>query len=239
MTLYDPKENIPVFDKIEKSRREEFLKVLLTQYVQRHGLGGMSKSDFDALIVHLFLKCSKEPYDSFELSNILKIKESRLKSLIETAAVKFETDTEEVIWMDIIKNWASSVTEIESIEKGQVAFKFENPAHFRYIQKEVRVAGGTVNYSRSSEAITISLGTLFKVLDEVYKRVFENKKGHQYLIEDVLKRIKTDLIGTNELKKIQDDKEKKLRLTKILTSAANLASIGQLIAAVYGIALPK
>lgn len=239
MKLYDPTENVPVFDKIEKSRREEFLKVLLTQYVQRYGLGGMSKADFDALIVHYFLKCSKEPYNSFELSNILKIKESRIRSLVETAAVKFETDTEQVIWMDIVKNWASAVTEIESIERGQVVFKFENPARFRYIQKEVRLAGGTVTYSRSSEAITISLGTLFKVLDQVYRRVFEDKKGHQYLIENVLKRIKTDLIGTNELKKIQDDKERKHRLTKILSNAANLASIGQLIAAVYGIPLPK
>ncbi len=233
--LYDPMEDVPAFDQIDKARRDEVLKVLLAQYVERHGLGGMSKGDLDALIIHLFLKCSKKRFNAFDLSVIFKIKESRIKSLIETAAVKFEEDAEELIWMRIVEDWASSITEIESIEKGQVVFKFEHPGHFRFIQNEVRIAGGTVSYSRSSEAMTISLATLFKVLDQAHGHVLKDKKGFQYLIENLLKKIKNDLIGQNELEKIKKDKEKKLKLTQIISTASNLVSIGKVVSTVFGV----
>lgn len=234
MKLYDPTENVPVFDEINKKGAcEKFLKVFLTEYIARHGLGGMSKTDLDALLLHLFLNCTRRPFNSFELSEIFRIKESRVKSLMEIGAVKFEEDSEEVIWTTILQNWAKVTTEIESLEKEQVVFKFENPAHFRFLQKRTRAVGGTVFYSKGSESVTISLATLFKVLNEVYQDVFKEKKGHQYLIEDLLKKIKTDLMGENELKKIQADKGKKLKITQVLSIASNLSSIGKFIMPIF------
>jgi hypothetical protein len=161
----------------------------------------MPKADFDALLIHLFIKHSGRSFDSFELSRLFKIRESRLKSLVASAGIKFDKRTEQEIWMEILKKWKSALTEIDSIEKGHVGFKFENPAYYPFIQEEARSLGGTVTYSSASELITVSLGTLFKILDAVYKRVFEQKPGHQYLIEDLLKKIKNDLIGDNELKR--------------------------------------
>lgn len=234
MPLYDPTENVPVFDQIKaKDACEKFLKVFVAEYVHRHGLGGMSKTDLDALLVYMFLNCTRKPFDSFELSELFRVKESRIKSLMETAAVKFEENSEETIWMTLIQSWIRSTTEVESLDKGQVVFKLENPAHFRFLQKEARAAGGTVAYSKTSEAITVSLATLFKVLDQVYSRVFANKTGHQYLVKGLLEKIKTDLIGHNELKKIKGDKEKKLKLTQVLSTASNLSSIGKFIIAVF------
>ena len=135
--------------------------------------------------------------------------------------------------MEILKKWKTAITEVGSIEKGHVSFKFENPAQYPFIQKEARSLGGTLTYSPSSEVITISLGQLFQILDQVYKRVFAEKPGHQYLIEDLLKKIKTDLVGENELKKIRGDKEKKLKLTQILSIASSLTSIGGLISKIF------
>jgi len=195
----------------------------------------MPKPDFDALLIHTFLQHSKEPFDSFTLSELFKIKESRLKSLLETAAVKFETRPAETIWMAILNQWKSTLTEVDRIESGEVRFKLENPAYYRYVQREVRRAEGTAKYDRSSEALVVSLGTLFKVLDYVHGEVFRYHSGHKGRIKQLLNKIKQDLIGKNELKKIQEDKAKKLKLTQILSSAASLSSIGGLIITVFGI----
>jgi hypothetical protein len=193
----------------------------------------MPKSDFDALLVHLFLRYTNKRFDSFDLSKLFRIRESRLKTLIASAGVKFEERSEQEIWMEILGKWKDSLTEVESIEKGHVTFKFENPAFFPFVQKEVRKLGATVTYSPGSEVVTMSLSTLFQTLDVVYKQVFEKKQGHQYLIEDLLKKIKTDLIGENELTKIRADKEKKLKLTDVLTNAQKLASIGGFITKIF------
>ena len=150
-----------VYDNIKQDNKALYLSELLQNYVDQQGLGAMPKSDLDALILHLFVKYSKRRLNSFELSGLFKITESRVKTLLEIAAVKFETSSEQEIWMTIIRDWKSSITEVSSIEKGQVVFKFENPGYFRYIQKETRNAGGTVIYSKSAESITISLATLF------------------------------------------------------------------------------
>lgn len=223
-----------VFDKIEHDKRTLFLNELLLEYVDRHGLGAMPKADLDALIVHLFLKYSGKTFNAFDLSRDFKIRETRLKSLIATAGVKFEKRSELEIWMEILGRWKDAITNIESIEKGQVAFKFENPADFPFIQKEARQAGGTIAYSPSSEVIIVFLATLFRILDQVYKVVFSEAPGHQYLIKDLLEKIKSDLIGPNELKNIKQDKEKKLKLTQILSTASELASIGKVVISVFG-----
>ncbi|WPJ97526.1 hypothetical protein SH580_07360 [Coraliomargarita algicola] len=222
-----------VFGKIPKTARNDVLETLLDNYVERQGLGAMPKADFDALLIHTFLKHSKEPFDSFTLSELFKIKESRLKALLETAAVKFEEDTIETIWMDILKQWKTTITEVNRIESGEVRFKLENPAYFRYVQREVRIAEGTVKYDKNSEAIVVSLSTLFKVLDHVHGVIFKDLTGHQALIKDLIEKIKKDLIGENELKKMKDDKEKKLKLTQIISTASSLSSIGGLIQTIF------
>jgi hypothetical protein len=224
-----------VYDNIKQENRMLYLSELLKTYVDQQGLGAMPKSDLDALVLHLFIKYSKRRFNSFELSGLFKVTESRVKTLLEIAAVKFETSSEQDIWMTIIRDWKSSITEVSSIEKGQVVFKFENPGYFRYIQKETRAAGGTVTYSKNAEAITISLATLFAVLDSVYGRLLSDKAGHQALLKDLLQKIKTDLIGPNKLQQLKDDKQRKTRLAQILTNASNLSSIGSLIVSVFGL----
>ena len=84
-----------VYDKIPSQRRGLFLNELLIEYVDRQGLGAMPKADFDALLLHLFLKYSGESFDSFQLSRLFKIREPRLKSLVSKAGVKFEKRSEQ------------------------------------------------------------------------------------------------------------------------------------------------
>ena len=114
----DQPEFSKVYDQIRSGQRGLFLNRLLIEYVDRQGLGAMPKSYFDALLVHLFLDYSTKRFDSFELSRLFKIRESRLKTLIASAGVKFERRSEQEIWMEILEKWKDSLKEIESAEYG-------------------------------------------------------------------------------------------------------------------------
>jgi hypothetical protein len=207
-----------------------FLEELQDQYIERQGLGAMPKSDFDALLVHLFLAHSKDKeFDSFKLSERFKIKETRLKALLETAAVKFEKRDTVEIWMKIIEQLNTTITEVDNIESGEVKFKLENPAYFRYVQREIRALGGTVRYDRASEAVSLSLELLFEMLNRVSESILTGKIGNQAELKQFIEKIKTDVIGKSLLTKIKKDKDKKLKITKILTHASSLASIGGLL----------
>lgn len=74
-----------MLENVSGNREGFFLRGLTDSYVEQQGLGSMPKSDLDALIIHLYLKyLGTQKVDDFALSEILKIKESRVKSLVET-----------------------------------------------------------------------------------------------------------------------------------------------------------
>ncbi|WP_429067954.1 hypothetical protein [Aeromonas bestiarum] len=74
-----------MLDNIQDDKKAIFLSELMENYVGQQGLGSMPKADLDALIVHLYLKHSgTQKVDVFALSETFRIKESRVKSLIET-----------------------------------------------------------------------------------------------------------------------------------------------------------
>jgi hypothetical protein len=230
--------NIPpmsLYSKIPPTERAAFLEELLDHYVERQGLGAMPKADFDALLVHLFLKWSKEQFDSFTLSDHFRIKETRLKSLIETAAVKFEKREIHIIWFDILKQWENSITSVDRMESGEVRFKFENPAYFRYLQREVRSLGGTVRYDRASEAVTLGLDLLFGILNRVHGSIFKNYPGTQAVVIQLLEKIRKDIIGNTQLKLIKEDKDNRLKITQIISTASKLGSIGKLVVTAFAL----
>jgi hypothetical protein len=118
--------------------------------------------------------------------------------------------------------------------QGPGCLKFENPAYFPFIQREAGEVEGTINYSSSSEAITVSLHTLFESSIGL-TRTFSLNRQAINISSKIFSKMKTDLIGTNELKKIKEDKHKKLKLTEILSAASTLTSIGKLVAPVFGL----
>jgi len=224
------------FDDIPKKNRDAFLEELLDVYVNRQGLGAVPKGDLDALVVHLYCKyATKGEYDTFRLSELFKISETRIKTLIQNGSLKFGDLTEGQAWVDILTAISSSKFELESLEKCDIRFKLENPAVYRFIQKRVRKHGGTVSYSRSSEMVTISLRTFFEVLDDVYvacESEFKTihldaiKAGTEKTIAQIGK-----TLGKEKLKKLKDESSTKTKLGKTLDIGAKLAGIGKFIAA--------
>ena len=225
-----------IIDEIHSSDHKAFLSELLEHYVEKQGLGGIPKSDLDALIVYLYTKYSNKPFDSFELGQRFLIKESRVKSLYETGLIKYSGLTEGLAWIEMLEKLKSTKFELESIEKSQIKFKFENPALYKYFQKRIRVIGGTAQFSPTYETITISLQTLFELLDHVYDSSqtqfasTEMDKIHP-LIEKVIQQIGRSLTK-KKIRELQGKEGIKTKAGKALDSASKMVKIGKFVMAV-------
>ncbi|HUV14997.1 MAG TPA: hypothetical protein VMW28_00350 [Pelolinea sp.] len=202
------------------------------EYIKEHGLGGMSKTDLNALILYLFVSVNGN-INSFDLSNEFKITESQIKSLLEKAAVKFDKRTIEQAWSALLIVFERVEYDVESLEKGQIRFQLSDPMLFRWLQDRVRTLGSTCTYSKSSEQVNLNLETLYRVMDFLWKDkgVSENWSGE--FLEDVQTRIQK-IIGNISMKiekNMMEDlrKRKQPKLLKILEVASQLARIGSLI----------
>ena len=180
MSTYESK----LLNDIREENRSNFLSELLFHYVDKQGLGGIPKPDLDALIIYLYTEYSNKnkDFDAFSLGQKFMIKESRVKSLYETGLIKYSGLTEEAAWIEILTKLGTTKFELESIEKGQIRFKFENPALFKFFQKRIRVICRTATLFSSSETITISLEAFFELLDHVSdanKTQFSSGESHK------------------------------------------------------------
>lgn len=220
MIVLDDQDKIEIFDKI------------IEEYIQEHGLGGMLKTDFDAFLLWKIVEKQNE-IDSFAISNYFKIKETRVKSLLETAAVKFDTTELLEAWEKILTQLIDVEFDIESLEKGQIRFQLRNPMLYRWLQAEIRELGSTCVYNKFSEQITMNLDVLYKLLDALWeeKKLGEHWRGrvlsqNRVLIRRIIGNI-GQKIESNVLEKLKKAKQSKLK--DILKHSSELSSVGTLI----------
>ena len=225
-----------MLDNINEAKKAEFLKELLDNYVGQQGLGAMPKSDLDALIIHLYLKYSdSQKVDVFSLSEKFKIKESRVKSLVETGWLKFSGKDEPEVWLEIIDSLSRVSVELESLEKGQIRFKLENPAHFRYLQKQVRLLESTATYSPSSEQVVMQFDTFNKMLNRTYESILRDKQeAANAPIKAIYRRIRNEIIGPERFEAYRVGNKQESTLGKSLTRASELSGIAALVIDAFG-----
>lgn len=214
-----------------QNNENNFLNELLDHYVNYHGLGGMAKSDFDALIIYLYIKYKNyDPEDLFTFSKELKIKESRLKSLIETAFLKFGTTEEDIIYKNIIVNISKSKIELESLEKGLIRVKLSNGFHIRFIQNLAREYGSTVEYNRNSEKLIVRVDIFTKIIEYIYQTYL--KEDSSKTIEKIFISLKENALDDAKLKEAVNNKNKYIdNMFKSIETGSGISSIFQ---AVFG-----
>lgn len=225
-----------MLENISENSKALFLRDLMQNYVGQQGLGAMPKADLDALIIHLYLKYSgTQKVDVFALSETFKIKESRVKSLVETGWIKFSGKDEIEVWLDIISSLSRVSIELESLEKGQVRFKLENPAHFRYFQKQVRLLESTASYSPSSEQVVTQFDVFNKVINRVYQSVLTDSQAQANdAIKAIYRRIRNDIIGPERFEAYRTGDKQKSPLGQSISKAAELSGIASLVISVFG-----
>lgn len=223
-----------IIDKIPKKHQEEMLGEIVGHYVDQQGLSAMPKRDFDALLVHLFLKYANVQHpDCFELSELFKTTEARLKNLLELAAVKYDTDGEVQAWSAILEKLGSSKFEVESLEKGDLRFKLEHPGHFRFVQMRFRRAGATITYSKASETAKTSLSSFLQVLNSLVKDQ-KDEEMKTKLLDGVSRTLMAvaGSLGKDRLEKLAGEEEKST-LLQHLDTGSKLASIGAAVKTVF------
>jgi hypothetical protein len=231
-----------LLDDIPKNKHSDFLSELLYYYVDKQGLGGIAKPDLDALVIYLYMKHSgKTTFDAFALGQKFMLKEARVKSLYETGLIKYAGLTEGMAWIDILEKLKSTKFELESVERGQVRFKFENPALYKYFQKRLRVIGGAAQFSSASEMVTISLETFFELLDHVHdssQTQFATTEMEQIhpLLEPVIQQLGKSL-GKHKLKELQGKPGLATKAGKALDVASKMAGIGNFVKAMLALAM--
>ena len=212
------------------------MSILLSHYVDKQGLGGIPKPDLDALIIYLYTEYNNEKFDVFSLGQKFRIKESKVKSLYETGVIKYSGLTEGTGWIKILTELKSTRFELDSYEKGQIRYKFENPALYKFFHKRLRVIGSNAAFSSSYETITISLETFFHLLDHVYdasQTQFSSDDTDEIhkLVEPVIKQLGSSL-GEKKLKALKNGNDSKTKAGRALAFAVGLANIGSFISAI-------
>lgn len=225
-----------MFSKIPKRGHSDFLESVLEHYVEKQGLGGISKSDFDALLVYLFSKYSESPFDAFSFGQIFRTKEGRVKSLYETGVNKYSGLSEGQAWISILEKLRTTKFELESYEKGQIRFKFENPALYKFFQKRLRVLGYTASYSSASEIVTITLesfGNLLQHLHDISQSEFDTAEMNkvQPLVGKVARTL-IESLGKSRIKELKSEKYKSTTAGKAISTLSGLSSIGSFFLAI-------
>lgn len=221
-------------DLIPKKHREEFLSSLLEAYVDKQGLGGMPKADFDALVVYLYVKYALETkFDAFRAAQALMLKDSRAKSLYETGLIKYGGLTEGSAWKEILQLLSHTDYELESYERGQIRFRFENPALYKFFHVRLRRVARTATYSQSYETVVIGLESFLLLLDHIYEKSQTDFKttemeAVQPLVEPVIKRIGISL-GKKKIKELTGGEKSKSAAGQALEYGSKLASIGSFV----------
>jgi hypothetical protein len=229
-----------IIEHIPKQHRDEFLAAFLDAYVDTRGLGGLSKTDLDALIVYLYVKHALGGvFDAYKVAQAMMLKESRAKSLYETGLIKHGNLSEGAAWSDILVLLARTSYELESVERGQIRFHFGNPALFRYFQVRLRQVERTATYSAAYETVVIGLESFLLVLDNVYEQSQTDFKTTEMdkvrpLVEPVIRRL-GDSLGKKRIKDLMSGDKLKSGAARALETGARLASIGTFVKAALAI----
>lgn len=148
--------------------KSDFLEIYL-----RFGLGSMSKSDIDALIMHLLDKYGADNssplaiYSNQTVSEKLKTPVSKVKKLRYDAALKFGGRVEEQAMGRLLAALSKATLEPDD-EK--ILLIIEDSLVKNWLQGQLKIHQHIFDYSFNSEIIKVSISGLFQVLDSVFDK---------------------------------------------------------------------
>lgn len=161
-----------ISEAIKKHGYEEFGIAVLSN-IGKWGLGSLSKSDFEALILHqLDLVVDKTKVkDSFDWMRLLKITPSKYRSLQMTRSAKYlnlELDNEEN-WKLILNSLEGRTLETEDKENGKVRIYIDDVHVHRLIERFVIEGGSSIDYTLNRNQLVLKYTEFLKLLDAIYQ----------------------------------------------------------------------
>jgi len=150
---------------MNEQEKHEFAEQFVERYLAQ-GFGSLPKSEIDLLVFHLLTKThAYRGKSNYEISSLLKIPESRVKTLRMNSALKYEDINSKSVLSRIIQRFVES-EQFAEFEGGKVELSLEDPIEKRELENFLKVRGHHAEYTLNSEVLRISTVRLFELIVE-------------------------------------------------------------------------
>ena len=130
---------------LNNEQKKLFGKQFTERYLA-HGFGSMTKSEIDTLVFHLLSESNKiKNKSNYEISNILKITESKVKSLRLNASLKYKQADHKAVLGDIVFRIIDVMSKPD-FTNGVVTITIENPVEKRELEYAIKKTGRNIEY---------------------------------------------------------------------------------------------
>lgn len=177
-----------ILQRIIDEASENFGKEFLEHYLSG-SFGSMSKSETEILIFHLLLK-HFENSSNYEISNLLKISETKVKNLTLNAHLRYGQNNKDILKKIMLRICDTlDVNFDENI--GEIKISVENPVEKRELVNEIKKLGSYADFSFNNEILKIKINVFLKLLNRLvgednFKKVFQKYLKEKTIQNDAL-----------------------------------------------------
>lgn len=208
-----------------RDEKEKLATEIVSLYLDS-GFGSASKREIDLLIFHHVTQAREHRGKSnYELSALLKIPESRVKTFRLTSALKHQDINTKAILGNIIIR-LSRGQQFTSVDNGKIELSLEDPVEKRELENLLKSKGHFAEYTFNAEVLRIAPVRLFELIVENMERAEDqfNALVRQHIDDQAAsERI---LKGASTLKqKFARFREEKITTSNILSLIGAAASV--------------
>lgn len=177
-----------ILQRIIDEASENFGKEFLEHYLSG-SFGSMSKSETEILIFHLLSK-HFEISSNYEISNLLKISETKVKNLTLNAHLRYGQSNKDILKKIMLRICDTlDVNFDENI--GEIKISVENPVEKRELVNEIKKFGSYADFSFNNEILKIKINVFLKILNRLvgednFKKVFQKYLKEKTIQNDAL-----------------------------------------------------
>ena len=177
-----------ILQRIIDEASENFGKEFLEHYLSG-SFGSMSKSETEILIFHLLSK-HFENSSNYEISNFLKISETKVKNLTLNAHLRYGQSNKDILKKIMLRICDTlDVNFDENI--GEIKISIENPVEKRELVNEIKKLGSYADFSFNNEILKIKINVFLKLLNRLvgednFKKVFQKYLKEKTIQNDAL-----------------------------------------------------
>lgn len=177
----------------EKYEGKDFGESFVERYLA-NGFGAMTKSEIDILVFHLLSKTKQmEDLKNYEIANMLKVTETRVKYLRLHGSLRYEVVNHKKVMLRILGRVLESIQKSEIID-GHIIIALEDPVEQREFEHAAKNTGRHIKYTLNKETLGISLQTLLDIIstffddpDEQFKQIVQENIEDSDLAKKITK----------------------------------------------------
>lgn len=153
-----------ILQRIIDEASENFGKEFLEHYLSG-SFGSMSKSETEILIFHLLSK-HFEISSNYEISNLLKMSETKAKNLTLNAHLRYPRQSGDEIVRETLVDIAKKFSAIYDEQNGEVKIHIQSSVQKREMINAINKLGSFADYGLNNEILKIRINTLFSLFEK-------------------------------------------------------------------------